>query len=243
MKKNYLKVLSSALALSLVLGSCGNKSDDNSENTSKTEQTQTAASTEEDEEQKDSNEEAESTEGENKKESDDANSSESEVTLADWEGEWNGMQLYLDKDELDETWEQLGEKEGKSADEAKKAYKEKRDFDFGGLKIEGDTLIAYDNFPSESGAKELETSEYKWVKSHEMEHDGHKLNFEEFKTDNPDAKYPVMLLMPVHGEEEMTHFHLRAGDDADELMKKEGWFPTFVKPNTTMDQIKDEILE
>lgn len=50
-------------------------------------------------------------------------------------------------------------------------------------------------------------------------------------------------MMPVHGEEELVHFHMRYGKNADELFKKDGWFPTFVKPNSTMDQIADEVKE
>ena len=33
------------------------------------------------------------------------------------------------------------------------------------------------------------------------------------------------------------------GDDKDELLAKEGWFPTFVKPSSTNDQISGEIAE
>ncbi len=50
-------------------------------------------------------------------------------------------------------------------------------------------------------------------------------------------------MMPVHGEEELTHFHMRYGNSVDELMSKETWFPTFVAPSSTIDQIKDEIKE
>ena len=36
---------------------------------------------------------------------------------------------------------------------------------------------------------------------------------------------------------------MRYGNDVDELLEKDGWFPTFVKPNTTDSQIIDEITE
>ena len=51
------------------------------------------------------------------------------------------------------------------------------------------------------------------------------------------------MLMPVHGEEELVHFHMRYGKSLDELEKQDKWYPTFVKPESTMDQIADEVKE
>lgn len=54
--------------------------------------------------------------------------SEDSVTLADWEGTWNSMEGYLDAEEVQGAYEALGKKDGKSAEEAKAAYKEKKTF-------------------------------------------------------------------------------------------------------------------
>ena len=86
-------------------------------------------------------------------------------------------------------------------------------------------------------------SEYKYVGKEEVEHGGHKLEWDIFEAVNDDAPYKFILMMPIHGEESLTHFHMRYGDDKESLLKDEGWFPTFVKPNTTDAQIIDEITE
>lgn len=58
-----------------------------------------------------------------------------------------------------------------------------------------------------------------------------------------DGDYQVLLMMPVHGEEALTHFHLRHGNSVEELLAMEDWYPTFVKPNSTYDQLYEEITE
>lgn len=50
-------------------------------------------------------------------------------------------------------------------------------------------------------------------------------------------------MMPVHGEEELIHFHMRYGSDENELLGMDNWYPTYVKPNSTLEQIADEIAE
>ena len=98
------------------------------------------------------------------------------------------------------------------------------------------------DFPDKKGDV-ISESEYKYVGKQEVEHGGHKLEWDIFEAKNDDAPYKFILMMPIHGEESLTHFHMRYGDDKDKLLKDEGWFPTFVKPNTTDAQIIDEITE
>ena len=124
----------------------------------------------------------------------------------------------------------------------KAELKEKRSCEFHGLKIEGDTVSFLDGFESEGGA-EIAKATYECVDSKKVMHGGHELEWDVFKAKEADAKYPVLLMMPVHGEEELTHFHMRYGNDVDELMGKDDWYPTFVAPSSTIDQIKDEIKE
>lgn len=69
------------------------------------------------------------------------------------------------------------------------------------------------------------------------------LEWDQFEATSKDAKYPVLIMMPIHGEESLTHFHMRYGKNIDELLKKDKWFPTYVKPSTTTDQLIDEITE
>ena len=105
-----------------------------------------------------------------------------------------------------------------------------------------DKIVFSKNFKLENGDKIAET-EYKFVEKKAVKHGSHMLEWDVFEAVDSNAKYKVLLMMPIHGEEELTHFHMRYGNDKEELFAKEGWFPTFVKPNTTDKQIIGEIEE
>ena len=164
------------------------------------------------------------------------------VSLSDWEGKWNSMEGYLDKEEVQDAFKTLAEKENTDQETAKKAYLEKRKCDFKGLEIEGEKAKFYQEFPEDSSNESKEV-EYKFIDKKEVKHGSHMLEWDIFEAVSPDAEYKYLLMMPIHGEESLTHFHMRYGNDVDELLEKDGWFPTFVKPNTTDSQIIDEITE
>lgn len=163
------------------------------------------------------------------------------VSIDDWAGTWNNMGAYLEDAEVEAGFKKLAEKENVTVEEAKKAYKAKRQCDFDGLVIADGKVTFLDGF-KDKGAAEIETVEYEFVESVETTHGTHKLTWDVFKAKG-DAKYPILLMMPVHGEEALTHFHMRYGADKDELLGKEGWYPTFVKPSSTYDQLNEEIAE
>ncbi|MBY4797294.1 metal-binding protein ZinT [Collinsella sp. AGMB00827] len=165
-----------------------------------------------------------------------------EVSLADWEGAWNGFNGYLDNPEVAPAFDEVAKRDGKSAEEVKKDFSAKVMCDFKGIVFKGDTIELLDGFESEGG-KPTGKATYTFKESRTVEHAGYTLEWDVFTSDDADAPYPVLLLMPVHGEEELVHFHMRYGNDVDELMAKDGWYPTFVKPNSTIEQIKGEITE
>ncbi|MDU1707471.1 MAG: ZinT/AdcA family metal-binding protein, partial [Anaerococcus vaginalis] len=142
----------------------------------------------------------------------------SEVSLSDWEGEWNNMGGYLDKDEVQSAFKTLAEKEKVDEKEAKENYLKKRKCDFGGLEIKDNKIKFLKDFPDKKGDV-ISESEYKYVGKQEVEHGGHKLEWDIFEAVNDDAPYKFILMMPIHGEESLTHFHMRYGDDKDKLLK------------------------
>lgn len=169
---------------------------------------------------------------------------EEAVSMADWEGTWDDMSMWLDLPEIQEAYKIAAEKEGNTtAEEVKEALKQRRRVDFYGMVVEGNKVTFLDNWAAKDG-KEIDAAEYEFVQSHAIEVSGHSLEWNEFKATTDGAKYPVLLMMPVHGEEAMTHFHMRYGDDAQKLLNmEEKWYPTFVKPSTTVEQMIDEITE
>ena len=165
-----------------------------------------------------------------------------EATIADWEGEWNNMGGYLEKDEIQEAFKTLAEKENTDEASAKEAYLKKRKCDFGGLEIAGDHVKFLKEFPDAKG-EVIGEADYTFKEKIEVEHGGHKLEWDIFEANSDNAPYKVLMMMPIHGEESLTHFHMRYGDDKEALLKEEGWYPTFVKPSSTDQQIIDEITE
>lgn len=165
------------------------------------------------------------------------------TSLEDWEGTWNNMGAYLDKDEIQKAFDELAEKEGVTPEEAKKTYEEKRHCDFNGLVVEGDTVKFLDKFEDEEGHKVISESEYEFVENQVVEHGSQELTWSIFKAKDENADYKFLCLMEVHGEEALTHFHLRYGDTIEEAMADDSWYPTFVKPSSTTDQIITEITE
>ena len=164
------------------------------------------------------------------------------ASIADWEGEWNNMGGYLEKPEVQGAFKTLAEKENTDEAAAKEAYLKKRKCDFGGLEIAGDHVKFLKEFPDAKG-EVVGEADYTFKEKIEVEHGGHKLEWDVFEANSEDAPYKVLLMMPIHGEESLTHFHMRYGDDKDSLLKEEGWYPTFVKPSSTDQQIIDEITE
>lgn len=169
------------------------------------------------------------------------NAENNKVSLADWEGEWNNMGGYLERPEVQSAYKELAKKENVDVAKAKADYLAKRKCYFDGLKIEGDKVTYLSTFPADKGEAKGEGT-YKFVELKEVPRGKATLKWNIFEAEG-DAPYKYLLLMPVGWEEALIHFHMRYGDDKDELLAKEGWFPTFVKPSSTNDQISGEIAE
>lgn len=164
------------------------------------------------------------------------------VSITNWEGEWNNLGAYLDEPELQDAFKEVAEREKKTEQEIKDEYIEKRKSDFNGMVVEGNKVTFLDGF-KEKGGNVIDEQEYDYVTSHSAKHGNHEFTWDVFKAKNEDAKFPVLLIMPVHGEESLMHFHMRYGNDDKELLEKDGWFPTFIRPESTIQQIYDEIAE
>ena len=234
MKKKNTMALTAILSLGLILSACGNDNAKDKEANNKAQVEEKADTETKDKTSKENDAE--------KKEESTSDQKMDEVSLADWEGKWNSMSAYLDKNEVQGAFTDLAKKENTDEESAKKAYVEKRHCDFNGLEIEGNKVKFYNEFPDE-GKEATAEVEYKYVDKQEVKHGNHMLEWDIFEAVSPDAEYKYLLMMPINGEESLTHFHMRYGNDKDELLGEEKWFPTFVKPNTTDQQIMDEITE
>lgn len=166
---------------------------------------------------------------------------EDEIHLSDWEGIWNNMGAYLEDEELEVAFEDLAEREELSVEEAKENYMEDRKVEFNGFIVEGNKAMFLDDFKENDG-EVIEEAEYEYKETVIAKHGNFDTEWYSFESKG-DGAYKYLLLMPVHGEEALTHFHLRYGDSVEELLELEDWYPTFVRPDSTYDQLYEEITE
>lgn len=168
---------------------------------------------------------------------------EEELALSDWEGVWNNINAYLEDEEMEESFEELAENEGVSVEEARNAFMKDREVSFNALEITEDKIIFLDGFKDKDG-KELEAVEYEYTGRHMAKHGNFDQEWYSFEAKGDYAGgYKTILAMPVHGEEALTHFHLRYGNSVEELLARDEWYPTLVKPDSTYDQIHEEVTE
>ncbi|WAW15535.1 ZinT/AdcA family metal-binding protein [Peptostreptococcus equinus] len=165
-----------------------------------------------------------------------------DVSISDWQGTWNDMSAYLDNQDLQSAYAEVAKRDNKKPEEVKRELKNRRKNEFGGIVIQGNKVTFLDKF-KDKGGKEVFSSEYKFIKSFETKHGNETLEWDQFEATDKNAKYPIIIMMPIHGEESLTHFHMRYGKNIDELLKQDKWFPTYVKPSTTSQQLIDEIKE
>lgn len=163
------------------------------------------------------------------------------VSLEDWEGQWNSIDVYVDDENLIKSFEEVAERENIRVEEAKNSFSEKRYAEFKGLIIEDDQ-VTFLNGKSDEG-EEITKSQYAYMDSKTVKHGSFETEWSVFEASEENARYPYLLMMPVHGEETLTHFHLRYGDDIDALLAKETWYPTMIKPESSYSQIHEEITE
>lgn len=157
------------------------------------------------------------------------------VKLSEWNGVWNNFADVMTKPQYDEGWKAKAENKKKSVEEIKKEGVEKtyKNDQVASLKVEGDKVTFYTK-AQDKEAKDSEKSgegTYTFVKK-----------MDKFAVFHGDAKapYPVLLLLPAEADEPgktMVHFHFRYGSDAEELAKKDGWYPTMIKAGTTDAEI------
>ncbi len=159
------------------------------------------------------------------------------TNLKNWEGSWGSMTKYLDVPEVDKAFEEVAAKENTTAEEVRKNYDEKRKVDFNGIKFEGDKVTFFEE-PEYKDGNEITSATYRFKEMVE-----NKQTWYIYEADEKDAKYPVLALMESDIDSGLHHFHMRYGASQEEVMAKDGWYPGFVWPDTTTEQIVHDILD
>ena len=163
------------------------------------------------------------------------------IELSHWDGTWNNMGAYLEDEEIQGAYEGLAKKENMTKEEAKEMYITKRKTDFDGMVIKGNNVKFLDGFEDKDG-KEIAQADYEFKETKKVPRGDSELVWHVFES-NLDSEYKVLAMMEVDDEEALTHFHMRYGKDLEEILAKDKWFPTLVKPDSTSEQLIEEIAE
>lgn len=162
------------------------------------------------------------------------------TSLKPWEGTWNSIALYLDDKALDEAYAEKAKKEKKTASEIKDGKKEIYASPVMNMVISEDKVKYFEGkLTKEGGAGDLLGEDtYKYMGQVPMG----KGNWSYFEATNENPKYKYLLFTKVHGED-MPHFHIRFSNKGMDDIKAQKSYPTFIKFNTTIEQLKEEIAE
>lgn len=160
------------------------------------------------------------------------------VELDLWEGKWDNIGTWLEREDVQHTYAIQAEKEGITPEEYKKNYLAYRDCAFDGIEIDGETVRFFD-----SEGELMGEGVYRYSSMQTVEDGRHSRNWYHFSTSDKDAPFSNLLLMKVHGDE-LVHFHLLYGDErVKEILAKENWLPTVVSPDSTLEQMIAELTE
>lgn len=165
---------------------------------------------------------------------------EMEVELSEWNGEWNSVDEFIDDDFATISLEEVASREGISIEEARDLKLSELEFPYGSMEISGDEIIFNDGL-LDNKTKVIK-AKYAYKESVPMEHAGGTYFWHVFETEE-DSLDKYLLLMDVHGEETLAHFHARMGKDIEELVAMEDYYPTFVRPDADQELIAEEIAE
>lgn len=162
--------------------------------------------------------------------------------ISEWEGNWNNLHAYLKMEEMEDSIEEGAKNGSVSVEEFKENFEKRRHVDFDGFVVDGEHVKFLDDFDA-NGGKVIYEDDYEFQERHMEDHGGRQMAWDIFKAKNADAKFPILMMMEVHGEESLPHFHMRYGDDLEAMLAIEGWYPTFVRNTSTLSQIAEEIAE
>lgn len=164
-----------------------------------------------------------------------------EASVQMWEGDWNSIDGYYDEPEVKEAIEKAAKEKNQTSEEYLKDLDKTVGTIYKSMHVDKDGITLYDGKIGEG--KEMAKVNCTFKEKIEVPHGNKTLNWFVFETDSKDVpKY--IALMQVHGEEHLAHFHARFTDDLKEVSDEEnGWFPTFVRTSSDIEDIAEELTE
>lgn len=170
-------------------------------------------------------------------------SSQQEASLADWEGTWVSLSEIATQDNMRPYAEEAAQEHGETIDQVLEEVDEARATDFAGMVVSADKIAFVDEMSDVESASADDGGDYTFSAAEVATSGDHEFTWFVFEG-GEGAKYKYVLLMPLHGEESLAHYHMRYGDDLDSLLNpdNDAWFPTMVNPDEATDEQLGEVI-
>jgi zinc transport system substrate-binding protein len=166
---------------------------------------------------------------------------QSQSVLSDWTGTWNNFSSYFDSPGITRAYEILAGREGSSPEDVKARYVTGTTYrcDIAALGIQGDTITFYSEKQFVSGAAShiAYTARYAYRGEVSTTSGGRVSKWKHFET-NDNVPYRHFIALPAEADvpgETMIHFHFRYGNDLNQLLAADGWYPTMIAYDSTVD--------
>ena len=163
--------------------------------------------------------------------------------LADWKGTWISAVSLLNTPSIDSTlqttYEELGKKDGVTAQTWKANKLSKWNTAIKGMTIDDNTIT----FTLGDGSQV--SGKYTYAGILTTIYGEHQQSWNKFTTEDEGVWHNIMLMQPEISEDAttLTHFHFRYGNDGFESLQNAAVFPTMVAPETTAAQFAADFAE
>ena len=155
------------------------------------------------------------------------------ITLESWQGVWNNFGAFTDNPAVEKTFKDI------DAENKVQEFIAHYEVGFDVMEFEGHNIKFYDKL-KEKGGKVISNGEYEFEKAHAITHGNYKTHLYEFKSKTDDVKYPVVILVEVHGAVGSVHYHFQVGNTSKEALKAK--MGTFGKSDNKIDGIVNSVI-
>jgi len=172
--------------------------------------------------------------------------------LAQWNGEWKGMQTFLDSPTMDSAYEAVASQvSGYTADGVKMFMKSMYNSDVASMKIQGNSIL-FTVEDSNSTEKERKTSTVTrtYASKGTVPMTGYEGSYwHQFEATNEGSGgYTYVVTTTAHADspDSMKHWHFRCGNESFEALTDSSlamWWPTMVAGETTTEAAAQDTME
>jgi len=172
------------------------------------------------------------------------------AALAEWNGEWRGMQTFLDSSVMDSAYETVAtHASGYTAKGVKMFMESMYNSDVAAMTIQGDNITFTIEDDSSENERQASTVTRTYALKGTVPMSGYEgyywYQFE--ASDDVSGGYKYVVATAVHSDsaDSMKHWHVRCGNDSFEALTRDSlalWWPTMVAAETTAEVAAEDTV-